>query len=157
MEAVSFAGGPTVRYLLTLVIALSLAVRGRHRIARLFVVAVGGGSLLNTLVKKLVARRRPRSLLGVTQAGGSSFPSGHANGAVVFSSAVTFVVWQLTRSRAATLIAGAAGAAASALIGYSRIALRQHHTGDVLAGYAIGAAWLAVLLRRYTRVNSNEP
>jgi membrane-associated phospholipid phosphatase len=75
----------------------------------------------------------------------------------VFSGAMTFIVWQLSRSRVATLIAGTIGVAASALIGYSRIALRQHHTGDVLAGYAIGAAWLAVLLRRYTGVNSNEP
>jgi membrane-associated phospholipid phosphatase len=155
MEAVSFSGSPAVRLLLTCVIAVLLFLQGWHRLARLFVVAVGGGSLLNTLVKKVVERRRPRSLLGVTQAGGSSFPSGHSNGALVFSGAVTIVVWQLTRSRVATAIAGTAGVAATALIGYSRVALRQHHTADVLAGYAIGAAWLAVLLRRYTRANSN--
>jgi len=157
MEAVSFAGSPAVRLLLTCVIAVLLFVQGRHRIARFFLVAVGGGSLLNTLVKNVVERRRPRSLLGVAQAGGSSFPSGHANGALVFSGAVTFAVWQRTRNRVATFIAGAAGAAASALIGYSRVALRQHHTGDVLAGYLMGAAWLAVLLRRYARVDSTLP
>ncbi len=73
---------------------------------------------------------------------GYGFPSGHATGAAL--------VWG---GAAAALEAGrrrarlAVGAVAIAAIGLSRVVLGVHYLVDVLAGFAVGGAALALLLR----------
>jgi membrane-associated phospholipid phosphatase len=72
-----------------------------------------------------------------------AFPSGHAQTALVFWAYLTLIVrrWHVT------LLA----VIATLLIGLSRIYLGQHWPTDVVGGYAIGAAWLAVGLILFAR------
>ena len=115
----------------------------------LLIVSVLGASLINNLVKRLVARERPSPLGGIRQAGGYSFPSGHALGSLVFFGVLAYLVWHLTRRPLPSLLAVVGSGIVTALVGYSRVVLRQHHTGDVLSGYGLGAAWLVLVLRAF--------
>jgi membrane-associated phospholipid phosphatase len=74
-------------------------------------------------------------------ADGTGFPSGHALGAALVwgGAALTLAVERRTRL--------AVGGLVVLLVGLSRVALGVHYLVDVLAGWAIGGAALAVLLR----------
>ncbi|MFB5762969.1 phosphatase PAP2 family protein [Paenibacillus medicaginis] len=97
---------------------------------------------LNSLVKLLLQRDRP-SLQHLTEAGGYSFPSGHAMVAMGFYGTL-FAIWAMHnrnhgRSISFPLVAGAL---LILLIGLSRIYLGVHYPSDVAGGYIAGALWL---------------
>uniref|UniRef100_UPI00286A84FF phosphatase PAP2 family protein n=1 Tax=Methylibium sp. TaxID=2067992 RepID=UPI00286A84FF len=114
-------------------------------------------------LKALFARARPVHDGGALLAHGYSFPSGHSSGAVVAYGMLAFVLlrvlpkaWHLPVVLLATAIAFS--------VGSSRIFLHVHYPSDVLAGFASGAAWLAVCLvaaawvrRRRLGVSGHEP
>lgn len=149
-QTASFIGGPAFRAVVVGLLSFGLVARRRVQSAVLLVVSVLGASLINNLVKRIVARQRPSPLLGIRQAGGYSFPSGHALGSLVFFGVLAYLVWHVTRRPRLTLAAALASVIVTALVGYSRVALRQHHTGDVLSGYGLGAAWLVLILRAFS-------
>lgn len=144
----SLVGGPAVRTTLTALTALVLVARRRWWDAAVLVILVGGVGLLNTLVKKAVARRRP------PRAGtdGYSFPSGHASGSVALLGAASYLIWRSTGERAKALAVVLCGVPLAALIGRSRVVLHKHHLGDVLGGYILGTAWLIVTLKGCTAI-----
>lgn len=83
-------------------------------------------------------------LLGLTSSpvsGSDSFPSGHATGSFAFAAAAIVVAWP-TRWR---LPVGFAGAAFAVAVGLSRLYFGVHYPSDVLAGWCVGLAWVAVL------------
>ncbi len=77
--------------------------------------------------------------LYVESAGGSSFPSGHAQGNTVF--------WGYLAARSRSWIGHAWAVLAVALVSLSRMYLGLHRLSDVLAGAAIGILILAAALR----------
>jgi undecaprenyl-diphosphatase len=90
------------------------------------------------ILKRAVARPRPcdangRPLALVDLPDPFSFPSGHAAAATAVAGAVA-----LAHPLTAPVLLPLA-----AWIAYSRVALRVHHVGDVLAGVALGAAGVA--------------
>lgn len=107
--------------------------------------AVAGSGLLASLVKNLFGRARPEHLVGdgvfelhraIFASKWAAFPSGHATtaGASAAVLALLFPRW-----RGPILAAGA-------VIALTRIALGAHFPSDVIAGFALGAAftlWLA--------------
>jgi undecaprenyl-diphosphatase len=103
-----------------------------------------GGSLLNSLVKLAVDRARPILPDPVAHAGGMSFPSGHAQSAVVAASVLLLVLGR-DLSRRGRRIAIAAGVLFVLAVGFSRVALGVHYVSDVLAGYVLGGAWVAAM------------
>jgi undecaprenyl-diphosphatase len=144
MRTLSTIGSAAVYIPVLLVVATWLWRRRRRRLAVFVVVAVAGGSLLNTLVKLAVDRARPVLPNPVAHASGMSFPSGHAQSAVVVASVLLLVF--LPRLHGAWRVAVVALAVAMVLaIGFSRIALGVHYASDVLAGYALGGAWVAAI------------
>ena len=73
---------------------------------------------------------------------GSSFPSGHAQAAIVGYAVLLLVflpilhgVWRRVAVTLAVLMVLS--------IGFSRIALGVHYLSDVVGGYVLGAAWVA--------------
>lgn len=87
------------------------------------------------ILKRLVARPRPSDALGrplalVPLPDPFSFPSGHAAATTAVATALA-LAHPLT-APVAFAIAG--------LVSYSRIALRVHHTSDVMAGIGLGLA-----------------
>jgi membrane-associated phospholipid phosphatase len=114
-----------------------VAVGGRWRRAGLrgIVALAITSAVVNGPLKWLFRRERPQKLDRsrvqlVRPPRTSSFPSGHAATAFGFATAATSDVPEL----AAPLGLLAAGVA------YSRVRLGVHHTSDVLAGAAVGAA-----------------
>jgi undecaprenyl-diphosphatase len=121
-------------------VAVLLLVALRQRVPALYVaVTAGGAGVLNTLLKLSFARPRPALEVALAHAGGFSFPSGHAMASAAVYGALAVVVslrferarWWATTACVALVLA----------IGWSRIYLGVHYPSDVLAGWALGAAW----------------
>jgi membrane-associated phospholipid phosphatase len=108
--------------------------------------AVGGGMLLNVLLKYAYERTRPHfddPLLVLTS---YSFPSGHTSGAVLFYGVLAaFLVSRVYSRRWRATIVGAA-ITAVVLVAFSRVYLGAHYLTDVLAAACSSAAWLVLCL-----------
>jgi membrane-associated phospholipid phosphatase len=142
MNVISTIGGSAVTWSVFIGVTLWLLWRRVPRLAIFVAVAVGGSSLLNQVVKHAVNRARPVLADPVAHANGLSFPSGHAQSAIVAYSTLLLVFWPSLHGAWRWLAAGAAVFMVLA-IGFSRIALGVHYLSDVLAGYVLGAAWIA--------------
>ena len=101
-----------------------------------------GGVLFITGLKVAFALPRPPESLRTVAEGGYGFPSGHAFGATVGFGLLALV---LRRPRRSVRVALAAGAVL--IVSASRVAIGVHYVVDVLAGIAIGLAYLAVAWR----------
>ena len=131
------------------VVSVSLAVglieyrRIRSRSLWLFLVlAVGGELLVVNLIKLGVARSRP-AIDPLASFSGSSFPSGHTAAAAACYAALALILARGRAPRIRAVLTGGAAAIAVA-VGCSRMLLGVHWFTDVLAGLALGWAWLAL-------------
>lgn len=100
------------------------------------------GQLVRLGLMYAFERPRPPRANWATDASGYSFPSGHS-----FTSAVCagLLAMAVVRAHPAAARAALAGAALfAALVGLSRIYLGVHWPLDVLGGWLLGCAWLAV-------------
>ncbi|HMG04812.1 MAG TPA: phosphatase PAP2 family protein [Chthoniobacterales bacterium] len=107
------------------------------------VIAVGGGGLLNILLKHFFHRQRPVLENPLVTISSFGFPSGHTMGSALFYGCLALFVAQSVRTW--WLRAGIFCIAAMwvALIGLSRIYLGAHYLTDVLGAISVGVAWLA--------------
>lgn len=123
---------------------LLLAYRRRWADLALLVAAAAGGLFLNWWLKQVYDAVRPPDYdpldLGFTW----GFPSGHAIAAIVVYGALGMLLWPRVASRRRRIAAELAIAGLIGLIGFSRLYVHDHYLGDVLAGLAIGGAWLAL-------------
>jgi membrane-associated phospholipid phosphatase len=137
--------GSTVAYQLVFgAVAGWLWWRRQPRLAVFVVVTMVANSVLNTVVKLAIHRARPVLPDPVAHAAGMSFPSGHAQAALVAYSVLLLVFLPSLRGpwrRLAILFAVVMVLG----IGFSRMALGVHYASDVLAGYVLGAAWVAAM------------
>jgi membrane-associated phospholipid phosphatase len=143
MKVLSTIGSALVYFpLFAAVAGWLLWKRHSPRLALFMVVTVAGSALVNALVKLAVHRARPVLPDPVAHATGLSFPSGHAQSAIV-AAAVLLLVF---RPRPAAVAAAVVFVVA---IGASRIGLGVHYLSDVLAGYVLGAAWVAAMIAAF--------
>ncbi|HWC73898.1 MAG TPA: phosphatase PAP2 family protein [Gemmatimonadales bacterium] len=117
---------------------LGLIAFGELQLGLVVLIALTLSHIAVQVLKRAVARPRPcdangRPLALVDLPDPFSFPSGHAAAATAVAGAVS-----IAHPLAAPLLLPLAG-----LIAYSRVALRVHHVGDVIAGIALGAAGVA--------------
>ncbi len=146
MKSVTWLGSNAIILpLLVLVVLVLVAHRRDWRPPALLAMAVAGAVGLYNIFKLAVDRARPPSPIWVGNYPGGSFPSGHATQAVAFYGMLALI---LSRGRSTKTRVGLwAGASLIALaVGASRIYLGAHWLSDVLGGYALGAAWLAVVV-----------
>ena len=118
------------------------------RLAAFVVVTTAGSALLNSLVKLAVDRARPVLDDPVAHAAGMSFPSGHAQSAMVAASVLLLVFLPLLRGAWRWVAVGGAVVYVLA-IGFARVTLGVHYVSDVLAGYVLGAAWVAAMIAAF--------
>ena len=105
-----------------------------------------GSAGLYDIVKPAVARARPPAALQVGGADvGNAFPSGHATQTISFYGmlAVVLIICYPSRRRW-PLVIGAA--LVTLVVGASRLYLGVHWLTDVLGGYALGLAWLSLVM-----------
>ena len=141
MRDLTSLGSTTVLTIITLSAVGLLMVERRWATALFVVVAVGGGTLLSSLLKFAFARPRPDLVAHSVDVYTASFPSGHAMlSAVTYLTLAALLVRAVRRFRIRLYILGCA-VALTVSIGISRVYLGVHYPTDVLAGWTVGSAW----------------
>ncbi len=143
-RGLSTVGSQAVLIPVIVVVSGLLLVRRRIALAGVVIVAWAGALGLYNLVKLIVGRHRPPEVLWLTHATSSSLPSGHATQSLASYAALLIVAvagWPrlrgLGRALLVLLVAG---------IGCSRVYLGVHWATDVLAGWLLAAAWVAIVV-----------
>jgi undecaprenyl-diphosphatase len=134
MRWITNLGGARV----TVGVALALLAFGPRPLGVAVAVALSLSHVAVQVLKRAVARPRPcdangRPLALVELPDPFSFPSGHAAASMAVAGAIS-VSYPLASPALLSL---------AALVAYSRVALRVHHVGDVIAGAALGLAGVA--------------
>ncbi|BBY74026.1 putative phosphoesterase, PA-phosphatase related protein [Mycolicibacterium parafortuitum] len=122
-----------------LVLIIVALLRRRVRFAMFLVVTIELSALLTEIAKSLADRARPDTAF--VDAWGTSFPSGHAVGVMVAVIALLVIALpSVDPAKRGWLIA--LGVAVVLLIGAGRVVLNVHHPSDVVAGWALGYAYV---------------
>lgn len=95
----------------------------------------------NTLLKLFFNRPRP-SVEHLVSAGGTSFPSGHSMGSMLFYGTFIFLMPKFIQNKRLCLAIQILLGLLILGIGTSRIYVGVHYPTDVLGGFLMGAAWL---------------
>ena len=144
--AFSFFNGLTnlastsVIIILSAVVLLFLIYRKRYKDILLFVFTLGGGAVIEILLKSLVHRTRPIGAL--VDASRYSFPSGHALKAVLFFSLLIYLFLRNFKRDLSRYAFVFTCAVLILLIGFSRVYLHVHWVSDVIGGFLFGLSWL---------------
>ncbi|MGH7463437.1 MAG: phosphatase PAP2 family protein [Longimicrobiales bacterium] len=140
------AGGVPVMTALAIVGALLLWLCGQPKLAVFWLVAACLGAVINIGSKSGVDRPRPGESLrdSAVHERNASFPSGHAMGSTIGYGSLAIVGAVLLRRRWATILLTLLLTLLVVTICWSRVYLRAHWCSDVIAGVAIGSAWLAL-------------
>jgi len=146
LQVLTWLGSTAVIIPVGLAIGLFFVIR-RHawQPLALLAAAVAGAIGLYDIVKALVGRPRPPAAIWIGHYTGAAFPSGHATQSAAFYAMLAIVVGAGLSSRRRALLWSAA-ALAVLIVGASRIYLAAHWLTDVLAGYALGATWVAIVV-----------
>jgi membrane-associated phospholipid phosphatase len=165
LRVFTWSGNGGFLVLVVLVGALVLLRRGLVTDAVFVVLAFAGAEVITYGMKHGFRRERPFFEDPLATASSFSFPSGHSLVSLaVYGSLALVAARHAPNRRVATAVLIAACAWVLA-IGFSRLYLGVHFLSDILAGYAAGAAWLALLYlalearSRYTsryRASTNE-
>jgi undecaprenyl-diphosphatase len=154
MRFVSFFGNRWTPWALTVLTVIIFFALSRRSEAAGLILSVGGGSLINSLLKLLISRPRPAPDLVpiyrdmVTQ----SFPSGHVTFYVCYFGFLFFVAFALLAPGSiARRLALTLSALPVVLVGFSRIYLGAHWPSDTLGAYLWSGLWLAFSLDMYRR------
>lgn len=134
-------GSLGVLTLVTLAVMGYLLVIRRAASALLVAIAIGGGTLVSTVLKAFFDRARPDLVPHQMEVYTASFPSGHSMLAAVAYLTLGAMLMRLQDGwRAKAYVLGVA-VAITVLVGASRVYLGVHWPSDVLAGWSLGAAW----------------
>lgn len=141
----SFGATQTVSCIAT-VFGLYLIWQRRFYWLAALVSSVGGGMLLNKLLKYVFHRPRPffdDPLLKLTS---YSFPSGHTMMATVLYGLLAAYFFATTKNWRRRVLIILSASLLILLVGFSRIYLGAHYLSDVLGAMAEGLAWLSLCL-----------
>lgn len=134
-------GGTAVLAAVVLAVVGFLILTRKRHFALMVALSVFAGMGLSSLLKLAFARPRPDLVTHAAEVYTHSFPSGHA-----MLSAVVYLTLGalLARSRAeprVKIYLLSVAVLLTLVVGISRVYLGVHWPSDVLAGWAIGAAW----------------
>ncbi|MFE5427601.1 phosphatase PAP2 family protein [Peribacillus simplex] len=113
----------------------------------IFSIGMAGGDVLNGWIKNHIKRVRPENHL--MEIAGFSFPSGHAMVGLIFFSMVAYLIMKEIKGNSLKWAVGIGFVCLVLLIGVSRIAMKVHFPTDILAGFALGAAYILTLFKLY--------
>ncbi len=140
---VTTVGNTAAMAVLAVLVGLFCWFRGRRADAVLAVVAMGTASIVYTTIKDVLDRPRPPVADRLVTVGNQSLPSGHATMSIVVIGTIVVLAWHSLAPRGRTVLV-VLGAAWVGAVGATRVYLGVHWFSDVIAGWLVGAAWLAV-------------
>jgi membrane-associated phospholipid phosphatase len=137
-----------VSTLLVVVLLASVVLWRKGWIAELQLLALAGvgAEIITVGLKHGFQRDRPFFADPLASESSYSFPSGHASISLAVYGTLGFIAARHLRSRRAQIAALAGAAGLVLLIGFSRLYLGVHFLSDVIAGYSIGIAWVALCI-----------
>lgn len=144
MADVTALGGYAVLTLLVVFVALYLIAIGQRHGAILVAGASLSGAFLSEQLKIGFARPRPDLVDHLVEVHSMSFPSGHAMLTATTYLMLGALLSRLHQSRRLKVLVMSYAVVITLLVGFSRIYLGVHWPSDVLAGWALGAAWAAL-------------
>ena len=156
-------GGLGVLGLLTAAAVGFLLLTGKRRSALLVALAVGGGMIVSSLLKRGFDRPRPDLVPHETIVYTASFPSGHATVSTVVYLTLGALLARTSESLPVKLYLLGLAVLLMLLVGLTRVYLGVHWPSDVLAGWAVGAAWaslcwlIALILQRSGAIEPEGP
>ena len=163
MRDITGLGGIGILTFITLAVAGFLALDRKSHAALFVLVAVGGGMLLSTGLKIGFDRPRPDLVSHGTIVYTASFPSGHSMLAAVTYLTLGALLARVQARLVLKLYLLGLAILLTVSVGASRVYLGVHWPTDVLAGWAVGAAWAlfcwaaALWLQRRGQVESAGP
>jgi len=148
VTAYTDVGGPVGMPLLAAGTAIILSWAWRRWTPLVLVVATMLGSLALTVAgKAAVGRTRPPLAEAVPPYEHSaSFPSGHSLNSVAFAGIVAYLLVRRLHRAWARVLTVALAVAFAATMGLSRVYLGHHWLTDVLVAWALGLAWVSVVV-----------
>ncbi len=136
-------GGATI--LISICLAVQLIIKNKKygTIMSINLITI---TLLNLLIKHIVARERP-NVLRLVKETGYSFPSGHSMASAAFYGFVIYLIYKskIKNKKVKIALCSVIGALIL-LIGLSRIYLGVHYASDVLAGFIISFTYLILFI-----------
>jgi undecaprenyl-diphosphatase len=141
---VTALGGGTVLALLTATVTAFFWLALMHRAAIYIVVAIIGAGLLSFTLKAAFDRPRPDLVPHGMSVYASSFPSGHSMLSAAVYLTLGMVASRFVPRRRLKVFFIVVAVGITAAVGASRVYLGVHWPTDVLAGWAVGAAWALV-------------
>jgi undecaprenyl-diphosphatase len=146
LQITAVGNGTSVAVISLVVCAFLWAFRQRGAVL-LLIMAVVGADLGQTLLKLVFQRPRPELFVIQTPYArpvSTSFPSGHAMGAIALYLVLAYLLDRLGGSRPFRWITNLAAALLIVGIGASRVYLGVHYPSDVAAGYLVGFVWVTL-------------
>ncbi|SFS06757.1 undecaprenyl-diphosphatase [Granulicella pectinivorans] len=155
-KTLSFIGSPMTLIPVIVIASAVLWMRDFRRDALLVLMSMGGGGLLDTVLKLHYRRTRPDVPWAFVHERSFSFPSGHSVMAVVLYGVLTYLLMQYERAvwERVGLVAGSVVLISG--IGLSRIYLGVHYPSDVLAGYVVGTVWVMAVMAADWTIRRDE-
>lgn len=160
-STVAYGFGPVGMPILAVLVMLLLALRRRSWTPVILIAAAGIGSLLMTIAgKDIIGRHRPSRADAIPPFETSpSFPSGHTLNATVILGIVAYLLILRQGNAVARTLTVVVAVGIAVVTGLTRILLGAHWFTDVLAGWLLGGAWLALVItahRLYLTTRKHE-
>ena len=134
-------GGTGVLTFVILAVVGFLLLQGKPRVAGVMIIAMGGGMVLSPVLKLGFDRPRPDLVPHEVFVYSASFPSGHALHAAVVYLTLGALLARVQPHRWLKGYVLTVSVVLMVLVGSTRVYLGVHWPTDVLAGWAVGAAW----------------
>ncbi len=143
---------------ITVLVAAALVWARRARDAAFVAASAAGAYLITAILKEVVARPRPPVAERLVTENEFSFPSGHATQSIALYGAF-LVLLVASSGRGPRIAAWCAGALVALAVGWTRVYLGVHWLSDVVGGWMVGGAWLAMLawLMTYVGAEADDP
>lgn len=141
-------GGPIASPIIAIIFVVIMCRLWRSWLPATLMVAAAIGSLTVTVVgKNFIDRLRPAEEFAISPFESSpSFPSGHALNAVVVGGIIAYLLFRHLQSRRGRILVIVAAVLYAITMGLSRVYLGHHWLTDVMTGWLLGVAWLALVI-----------
>ena len=134
-------GSVSVLTIVTAGALILLVLVGRKSGAIYAVSAIVTGTLLVQFLKTLFGRSRPDLVPEIAEMASKSFPSGHTSmSAIIYLTLAALIAREVPKVGSKIYVV-CFGILLTGLVGMSRVYLGFHWPSDVVAGWALGAAW----------------
>jgi membrane-associated phospholipid phosphatase len=143
-EAVTRLGNVSTLLVLVLLASAFLWRKGWIAELQLLVLAGVGAEIITVGLKHGFQRDRPFFSDPLATESSYSFPSGHASVSLAVYGTLGFIAARHLGRRRAQFAVLAGTTVLVLLIGFSRLYLGVHFLSDVIAGYSLGIAWVAL-------------